>query len=430
MRNCWKLTVLMLMVGLVLTATSGLAQAVTLEFWTNETTEERLAVTRGIIEDFEAANPGISVRIVPVHESDLPQRLSATIAARRLPQVLLLGAEHVMFLGNEGLLDAQVAENVINHFGREDFLEGPLGMTSVRAGENVSVPLHGWVQGIWYRTDWFAEAGLEPPTTWDAILAAAKHFYNPSARVYGIGTGTKKDHYARQSFNQFAFANKAYMFDEDGNVTFNSPEMIEAVSFYKELDQYSAPGPQDHRDSRALFMSDQLSMIVYSSFFMGTLQSNAPNLIENTAFANVMENKDQATYGQVVSIGVPITNTAEQKAAAEKFITFMLEAEQYIRYLHMAPGGMLPVRHSIAADDRYYDNELLSLYGDQIADLIAGLNVAKAFGFEHGKTFPQVGDITARFVIGDAFTQMIDRGWSAEETAEWAHQRMQSILGQ
>lgn len=430
MRIGSKLVVSLVVLGLLFTVGAVSAHAVTLEFWTNETTEERLAVTREIIADFEAAYPDIQVVLVPVHESDLPQKLSATIAARRLPQVLLLGAEHVMFLGKEGLLDGQVAENVISSIGREDFLEGPIRMTSVREGEIVAVPFHGWVQGIWYRTDWFEEVGLAAPTTWEAIRAAAEYFYNPAERVYGIGVGTKKDHFATQAFTQFAFSNNAYMFDVDGNLAFNSPEMVEAIAFYKELAGFGAPGPQDYRDGRALYMSDQLAMIVYSSFFMGTLEANAPHLVDKTGFASVMEHTGKATYGQVMSIGVPVTATPAQKEAAEKFIKFLMEPEQYIKYVHMAPGGMLPVRRSIAADERYYDNPLLQLFGEQAADLIAGLDVAQAFGFEHGKIFPRVGEIAARFVIGDAFTQMIDQGWSAEQTAEWAHQRMKSVLGQ
>ena len=59
--------------------------------------------------------------------------------------------------------------------------------------------------------------------------------------------GTKAEAYAEQCFTQFAMSNGAGLFDKDGNLVFNSPEMKEAIDFYAELAKYNPPGPQTWR---------------------------------------------------------------------------------------------------------------------------------------------------------------------------------------
>jgi len=411
---------------LVLSFTINSVQAVEITFWSGETEEQRQAVIREMVSDFEAENPDISVEIVPIHESNLPDQIMAAIPAQQLPDVIELGLEHVLLMSNFDLLDVDVATDILNNIGIDDYFSGPIDMTTLN-GNHLAVPMHGWVQGIWYRQDWFDEAGLDAPETWDSIAEAAEYFYNPP-ESYGIVTGTKADHYARQSFNQFAFSNNAYLFDEDGNINFDSPEMLETVEFYKELVNFAPPGPQDHRDGRSLYMADQLAMVVYSSFFMGTLESGAPELIEHTGFAPRMVKESEAVYGQFQSLGVPVTSSDEEKEAAQKLIEFMLTGDNYIDYLHMAPAGMLPVRESVANNPDYRDHEILNLFGEQHDDILAALEVANAFGFEHGQIFPQIGDISAQFVIGTAFAEMIDQDLSPEEVVERIQNRMMDIV--
>jgi multiple sugar transport system substrate-binding protein len=41
---------------------------------------------------------------------------------------------------------------------------------------------------LWYRKDWFSAEGLQPPSDWDELVAAAQHFARPDVRQrYGLG---------------------------------------------------------------------------------------------------------------------------------------------------------------------------------------------------------------------------------------------------
>ena len=73
-------------------------------------------------------------------------------------------------------------------------------------------------------------------------MEAAKYFHDPQNGMYGIVLGKANDAYAEQVFTIFALSNGARIFDKEGNVIVNSPEMKEVLQFYKDLGEYSAPG--------------------------------------------------------------------------------------------------------------------------------------------------------------------------------------------
>lgn len=53
-------------------------------------------------------------------------------------------------------------------------------------GRPYGVPSQTTPELLFYRKDWFAEEGLEPPTTTDEVLKAAQRLHNPRAGRYGI----------------------------------------------------------------------------------------------------------------------------------------------------------------------------------------------------------------------------------------------------
>ncbi|WP_439155972.1 extracellular solute-binding protein [Yoonia sp.] len=53
-------------------------------------------------------------------------------------------------------------------------------------GQPYGVPSQTTPELMFYRKDWFAEDGLEPPATTDAVIDAARHFHNPQRGRYGV----------------------------------------------------------------------------------------------------------------------------------------------------------------------------------------------------------------------------------------------------
>jgi len=53
-------------------------------------------------------------------------------------------------------------------------------------GQPYGVPSQTTPEMMFYRKDWFAEAGLEPPATTEAVIEAARHFHDPQRGRYGV----------------------------------------------------------------------------------------------------------------------------------------------------------------------------------------------------------------------------------------------------
>ncbi len=59
-----------------------------IEFWTTDNEEERVNAYEAVAQRFMAAHPEIDLRIVPIEEAGVSQRISTAVAANRLPDII------------------------------------------------------------------------------------------------------------------------------------------------------------------------------------------------------------------------------------------------------------------------------------------------------------------------------------------------------
>lgn len=424
---------------------------VEIEFWTTETQSERLATIQVLVDTFQMLNPEITIKVIPVDENDMPTQMNAAAAAGTLPALIEAATQNTVAFGSQGMLNTDAATAVVNEIGSAKFYEGVLRLNQTSmSGSYYSIPYHGWVQGIWYRADWFEEAGLNPPETWDDILAAAEKFYDPANNQYGILVGTKSETYAEQCFTQFAMSNGAGLFDSSGNLIFNSPAMKEAVEFYAELAKYNPPGPQTWR-ARDYYLQGKMAMFFYSTYIMddlalaevaaGSLTSENfenlagagfdPDLVNNTRMAPIISNTKPAGYGTIVSLALPNTDDTAKTAAAKKFVRYLFSPNAYITFLHMAPGGMNPVLKEIATNPRFQQDPkgIFTHYGpEKMAEIINGLDSIETFGIVEGKRIDAADVIYSKQIIPQMIYKITQENMSVDEAMSWAESEMKKLM--
>jgi multiple sugar transport system substrate-binding protein len=93
----------MLFVSLVLRPCPGVAQKEIL-FWTTEIEKDRLNIQNQIGQDF-TAKTGIVVRVIPVEENLMAERVTAAYAARSLPDVIFHPIDFSVGWTEAGILD-------------------------------------------------------------------------------------------------------------------------------------------------------------------------------------------------------------------------------------------------------------------------------------------------------------------------------------
>jgi len=436
-----------LLIGLLLAVGIGAyaADKTVVEFWTTDNEPDRVAAYEAVAARFMADNPGIEVKIVPVDEASISQRISTARAANQLPDIVRMGIERVASFSADGILDENAAEAVINSIGKTDFRAGPLNMVIDPAtGKYAAVPYDGWIQAIWYRADLFKEAGLTPPVSWADINAAADKLPGTGGLLYALTLATDPgQNYGQQVFEQVAMSNDAWPFDEDGNVTMNTPEMIAALRFYTDLQRAAVPGPQYWRGAREAYELGQAGMLFYSTYIMddlvegsgmeagGKVQIPIEDLPGKTGFAPKMVGPNgSASYGQLVTLGI----MEGADPAAQKVVEYFLTGQNYQDILALAPFGKVPVLKS-AVDGwkelspyfAHYSNETL----DQIAN---GFETMQRWLFRPGYDATEravIGDIEGRKLIPQVISNIALEGiMTPESAAAWLQEQVEAMLAE
>ncbi|MBN1261913.1 MAG: extracellular solute-binding protein [Anaerolineae bacterium] len=63
-------------------------------------------------------------------------------------------------------------------------LEPVVAQSNTVNGHLYAIPVQTDITGLWYRRDWFAEAGVNPPATWDEWLQIIDHFADPQVKAH------------------------------------------------------------------------------------------------------------------------------------------------------------------------------------------------------------------------------------------------------
>ena len=414
-----------------------------IEFWTTDNEEDRVDTYEAIAAAFMAENPTIEVRITPIEEAGISQRIATALAANRLPDIVRMGIERVAAFSADGILDQDAAEAVIASIGLDDFRAGPLAMvTDPSTGKYAAVPFDGWIQAIWYRADVFADSGLAAPTTWDTIDAACDALPGTGNLLYALTLGTDPgQNYPHQVFEQVALSNDAWPFDVAGNVTMDTPEMIEALQFYTDLQRCAMPGPQYWRGARESYQLDQSGMLFYSTYIMddlvegsgleagGKVDIPVEDLALKTGFAAEMAGPDgSASYGQLVTLGI----MRDADPAAQAVVEYFLTNQSYQDVLALAPFGKVPVLKSAVDGWKELSPFFASYAGDTLDQIANGFEVMQRWLFRPDYDATQravVGDIESLLLIPQAISNIALEGIMTPETAaEWLQEQVEALL--
>jgi len=415
------------------------------EFWTTDNEEERVTVYEAVANRFMAEHPDIDVRIVPIDEASISQRIATARAANRLPDIVRMGIERVAAFAADEILDEAAAEAVIADLGENDFRAGPLDMvTDPATGKRAAVPFDGWIQALWYRADVFEAAGLNPPVSWDDINAACDKLPGTGNLIYALGLATDPgQNYPHQVFEQVAISNDAWPFDEAGNVTMDTPEMAEALRFYTNLQCCALPGPQYWQGAREAYELDQAGMLFYSTYIMDDLVEGSglaeggkvaipvEDLPFKTGFAPQMAGPNgSASYGQLVTFGIMKGADPE----AQEVVKWFLTGQNYQDVLALAPFGKVPVLKSAVAGWSQL-SPFFAYYSDEtMAQIANGYETMQRWLFRPDYDATEravVGDIEARLLIPQAISNIALEGTMTPETAvAWLQEQVEAMLAE
>ena len=406
--------------------TADAGEEVTIQFMHMQVEQERQDVIAKLIEEFEAENPGIKVEQMPTNEDDYDTKITSLGGTGVLPAVMEFSQDQAKTSVTNDFIDLEANKEVIDGKGEDAFFDGALNVIKTEDGNDyVGVPDSGWVQGIWCNTAMLKEKGFDVPQNWDDVLEIAKAFYDPDNKQYGIALPTSESAFSEQVFSQFAISNGANVFDADGNVTIDTPEMKEALDFYKELSSYSMPGSTEVADVKDAFINQNAPLCLYSTYILSAVQE--AGFLDDVELA--LPNKtQQAAYGCVIVLSIASGLSDAEKAAAEKFVSFMLEKENNESWLLMAPGGIQPVLSEVAEDAAYKENEAIVPLAHLLDEVGVAFDNLQLFGCVDGKNYMVMGDVTNKGILSKMINNVVVQGSDSQTELTNAQAEVETML--
>lgn len=304
-----------------------------------------------LVADFNSQHEGIIVE--PVYTGnydDTVTKIQTAVQGGTPPDLFISLATQRFTLASTGLaepLDQFIAADDDGDDYIADFLEGFMEDSYVE-GQIYSIPFQRSTMILYYNKDLFREVGLDPdqpPTTWEEMVDYSVQLTN--ANRYGVGIALNYGS-AQWAFTGFALQNSTngenLMSDDGKSVYFNTPENVEALQLWLDLQnvhQSMAPGIVQWTDLPTQFLSGEVAMIYHTTGNMANISQNA-EFDFGTSFLPGSKRVAAPTGGGNFYISTGISD--ERKQVAWEFIRFATSTENAAQWA--IDTGYVPTRTS------------------------------------------------------------------------------------
>lgn len=337
----------------------GSDKKVTLRMIESLTSPNRTTVLKEMIGKFEEANPNIKVDLISPPFDQADNKIKTMLSAKQDLDVL------------------EVRDWTVSEFSNNNYLE-PLNdyvkdwkdyATEVEVAKTVA-SLNGklyfitngmYQRQMFFRKDWFQEKGIQPPTNYEEMVAAAIKLTDPSKNRYGFSfrggpgaNGVPDAMILNQNFENIDHDDS--MFLKDGKTMFSTPEAKQALELYVKL--YKEGSPKD-----SINWGYQEQVQAFTSGVTGIL------LQDPDAIPALMEKMDVGTIGTAPmpkgptgkaytstgGAGWGMTSYSKHKDEAFKLIAFLSSPEQNTDFAKKT--ALIPI-HSTASNDPFFQTDL------------------------------------------------------------------------
>ena len=312
-----------------------------------------------IKEKFEAANPGIKLKIVPITSSYFQKILTMTVGGTA-PDVFWMphGDEAMEFMKRKAVLELGPMMEKDAEFQeiRKD-IDDRAYRNAIFGGKIYGQPIWLGIMGMFYNKDLFDEHEIPYPNgswTWDEFLVICRKMTSEEDNIYGT-------YVERGIVWSMIWSQGAKLYDSENLECFyNSPDIMNAYQLAKDyIYKYKiAPEPvslirpdEGNSDIWERFKAGRLAITYEGAYMMRDY-----NKIENFEWGFTLPPRGKAgnsTYLMGINFG--ISNQTKHPEEAWKFIKFCLSEE--VQRLTYSMKGDIPLRTSIQQSEHYLDSD-------------------------------------------------------------------------
>jgi multiple sugar transport system substrate-binding protein len=314
-----------------------------------------------LTKSFEAANPGVKVKVTPIPWDAAHNKFTTAITAQSLPDAAMVGTTWMGEFADLGALDPTPSG-----IDPASFFPGALDTTKV-GGTNYGVPWYVETRLVYYRKDLAAKAGITtPPTDWNGLKAMAKAMKEKAGAKYGInlqpgGTGSW------QTVMPFAWsAGASITKDGDKVFTLDTPEMQQGLSYYQSFFTDKLAGTDlPPNQTEAQFVNGQVPMFISGPWMAGSVAKLGGDAIKpNIGVFQIPKNKTATSF--VGGSNFVVFKNGKNKDSAWKLVKFLSDAKTQAEWFKLSAD--LPAVKSAWDDPSISSDPLLPVFGKQLND--------------------------------------------------------------
>lgn len=351
-----------LMAATALTPSLAFGQAATINYWHTFTSQSEFAGLEAVMALFKAAHPDITVIQENIPNPEFMAKITAAVVSGSRPDATMVSSERFADLLAMGAL-TDMTDRIAAWERRADFDDTRFDSIS-KDGKVYGVPAFAFVDWMYYRKDWFDEAGLAAPTTFDEFRDAAIKLTDPAKGRYGFGLrgGAGGQGYVINVMEAFG----AKLMQDDGSISLDRDKAIAAIDWWAGLLTRDAAVPPSapndgFRQIMEAFQTGQTAMVWHHT---GSFQDISAMLTPNEQFATAAI--PAGPVNRVARLGYAYNTITKPETAdaSWEWIKFWGEPDAAVAFLEKT--GYFPASTVAAQDERIAGNPLYKPAADTL----------------------------------------------------------------
>jgi len=273
---------------------AAFAQSKSINYWHTFTSQSEQAGLDEVMKLFAAAHPDISVTPENIPNPEFMAKITAAVVANTRPSVTMVSSERFRDLLAMGAL-SDMTDRIQSWERRADFADQRFDSITAD-GKIYGVPGFAFVDWMYYRKDWFEEAGIAVPTTLAEMYDAAVKLTDAGANRYGFGLrGGPGGQYTILNIME-AFGSP--VLHEDGSTGLDRDKAIEGIKYFADMAKNAAPPSAPNDGFRQIIEGFQTGQTAMISHHTGSYQDIASKLNQAEPRRRVRHHGDSGRSGQ------------------------------------------------------------------------------------------------------------------------------------
>jgi multiple sugar transport system substrate-binding protein len=362
---------------------------------------------------------GVAVKVDYSAWEDLRPQTAVTANTGAGPDVVLGWTDDPHLYSDKLIELSDVAEYLGNKYGGWYPLAERYGK---KFGTNnwIAIPFGGSGGPAVYRESWVKQAGFDKfPSNLDDFLKLCRELNkigHPAGYTIGHATGD-----GNAFCHWLVWAHGGFMIDENQKVTINSKQTIEALKYGKALVETFIPGTQswlDPSNNKALIAGEVAATQNGVSLYFSIKNSSDPKIAAMAPDLNHARMPvGPVGFGTEVALAINsmVFKHTKYPNAAKAFITYMMEVEQYDKWLTGTYGYWAQPLKAYASSDVWTGDPKIAAYRDTMKDSLW-------YAFK-GPISEASAAVVADYVMVDMVASVATGAATAEEAAAEAERR-------